>query len=83
MEGSKNFGPTALLCLCLLLITYIFLHVNIQTGGRGGGGVEDGVIAKSLLHKTDKTPNPRMHIKWNHRKTVLNLIVFQWIKPKK
>ena len=45
--------------------------------------IEDGVIAKSLLHKTDKTPNPRMHIKWNHRKTVLNLIVFQWIKPKK
>ena len=81
MEGWKNFDPTALLCLCLLLITYIFLHVNIQTGG--GGGVEDGVIAKSLPHKTDKTPNPRMHIKWNHRKTVLNLIVFQWIKPKK
>ena len=24
---------------------------------RGGGGVEDGVIAKSLLQKTDKTPN--------------------------
>ena len=81
MEGWEHFGPTALLCLCFLLITYIFLHVNIQTGG--GGGVEDGVIAKSLLHKTDKTPNPRMHIKWNHRKTVLNLIVFQWIKPKK
>ena len=57
MEGWKNFGPTALLCRCLLLITYIFLHVNIQTGG--GEGVEDGVIAKSLLQKTDKTPNPR------------------------
>ena len=80
MEGWKHFGPTALLCLCFLLITYIFLHVNIQTGE---GGVEDGVIAKSLLHKTDKTPNPRMHIKWNHRKFLLNLIVFQWIKPKK
>ena len=80
IEGWKNFGPTALLCLCFLLITYIFLHVNIQTGE---GGVEDGVIAKSLLHKTDKTPNPRMHIKWNHRKFLLNLIVFQWIKPKK
>ena len=80
MEGWKHFGPTALLCLCFLLITYIFLHVNIQTGEEV---VEDGVIAKSLLHKTDKTPNPRMHIKWNHRKTVLNLIVFQWIKPKK
>ena len=80
MEGWKHFGPTALLCLCFLLITSIFLHVNIQTGG---GGVEDGVIAKSLLHKTDKTPNPRMHIKWNHRKFLLNLIVFQWIKPKK
>ena len=79
---EEKFWPN---CAPLSVFASYNLHIpSCKNSNRGeGGGVEDGVIAKSLLHKTDKTPNPRMHIKWNHRKTVLNLIVFQWIKPKK
>ena len=49
----EKLWPNGASLSCLLLITYIFLHVNIQTGN----GVEEGVIAKSLLQRTDKTPN--------------------------
>ena len=36
---------------------HAFLHVNIQAG------VEGGVIAKSLLQKTEKTPNLNAEVK--------------------
>ena len=51
----EKLWPNGAPLSCLLLITYIFLHVNIQTGGMVF--TEEGVIAKSLLQRTDKTPN--------------------------
>ena len=54
VEGWNNFRRTSLLnCRSLFLRIYMFIHVNIQTGG----GFAEGLIAKSLLQKTENTPN--------------------------
>ena len=53
----EKFWPN---CAPLSVFASYNLHIpSCKHSNRGGEGVEDGVIAKSLLQKTDKTPNPR------------------------
>ena len=51
VEGLEQFSTN--FCRSLFLKIYMFIHVKIQTEG----GFGEGLIAKSLLQKSEKTPN--------------------------